>query len=49
MGIGFHFEMLGNGQKEDLLRKALNLLESKEFVDIIIPCLGEIVDKSNYK
>ena len=41
----FEFEKLYEDQREELMRKALNMLEQREFSDIFIPCIGEAVDK----
>ena len=41
----FEFDKLNEQQREDLLRKALCLLEGKEFCEILIPCIGETVDR----
>lgn len=30
------------------MRKSLSLIESKEFVDILLPCMAEVVERQQY-
>lgn len=41
----FEFEKLHEQQRDELLKKSMCLLEGKEFTDILIPCIGEAVDR----
>jgi hypothetical protein len=43
--LAFEFEKLHETQREELLRKTVSLLEGKEFIEILIPCIGEAVDR----
>lgn len=45
ISLAFEFEKLHEQQRNELLRKSLTLLEGKEFTDILIPCIGEAIDR----
>ena len=45
--LAFEYEKLYEQQREELLRKAVCLLEGKEFCEILIPCIGEVVERFN--
>ncbi len=43
--IAFEYEKLYEAQRQDLVRRCLNLLDSGEFFDLLIPCFAEAIDK----
>ena len=43
--IAFEYEKLYDPQRQDLIKRSLSLLDNGEFLDLIIPCFGDTVDK----
>ena len=43
--IAFEFDKLPEAQRPDLVRCALDLMETGDFEALLLPCLGEVVDK----
>jgi hypothetical protein len=43
--LAFEYEKLYEAQRQELIRRALNLLDNGEFFEILIPCLTEAIDK----
>jgi hypothetical protein len=41
----FEYEKLYESQRQDLLKRSLQLMDAGEFLDLLIPCFGEAVDK----
>eukprot|EP00347_Sterkiella_histriomuscorum_P016463 403353082 len=41
----FEFEKLQELQREELIKKTMQLLENKEFIEILLPCLSEAVER----
>lgn len=46
--IAFEFDKISATQREEILRKSLSLIEGKEFVDILLPCMAEVVERYHY-
>lgn len=46
--IAFEFDKISAIQREEILRKSLFLIEGREFVDILLPCMAEVVEKYHY-
>ncbi len=41
----FEYEKLYEVQRQDLLKRALSLMDNGEFLDLLIPCFSEAIDK----
>lgn len=46
--VAFEFNKVSIPLREDILKKALILIEGNEFIDILLPCIAEVVDKHSY-
>jgi len=44
----FEFEKISIALREEILRKSLTLIEGKEFIDILLPCMAEVVDRYQF-
>lgn len=45
VSLAFEYDKLYEQQREDLVKCSLDLLESGDFQELLLPCLGEAVDK----
>ncbi len=43
--LAFEYEKLYESQRQDLLKRALQLMDAGEFLDLLIPCFADAVDK----